>query len=123
MSTVGKRLTSLRTSANLSQAKLAKRFGIAQSNLNRYEHEKSATPYDVLIKYADFFDVSLDFIFGRTDNPQGKLYDYNPQISPDQDQMRQFIEMCFDPDSPMNTRLKQILTKMMAEKLGGEKPP
>lgn len=117
MSMVGTRLTALRTGSKLSQASLAKRFEIPQSNLNRYEHEKSATPYDVLIKYADFFDVSLDYIFGRTDNPQGKLYDYNPQISPDQDQMRQFIEMCFDPDSPMNARLKQMLTKMMAEKL------
>jgi transcriptional regulator with XRE-family HTH domain len=116
---VGKRLTALRKSAKLSQANLAKRFGIPQSNLNRYEHEKSSAPYNVLIKYADFFDVSLDYIFGRTDAPQGKLYDYNPQIGPDQDQMRQFIEMCFDPSSPMNARLKQMLLIMMEENTDG----
>ena len=117
MSMIGKSLTVLRTSANLSQAKLAKRFGIPQSNLNRYEHEKSSAPYDVLIKYADFFDVSLDYIFGRTDNPQGKLYECKPKLSPLQEDMRQFIEMCFDPSSPMNARLKQKLLTMMEEDL------
>lgn len=119
MSTVGERLTSLRTSAKLSQANLAKRFRIPQSNINRYENDKSSTPKEVLIKYADFFDVSLDYIFGRTDNPQGKLYKCNPKISPDQDQMRQFIEMCFDPSSPMNARLKQMLLIMMEENADG----
>lgn len=114
---VGDIIRSLRESANLSQAKMAKQLGIPQSNLNRYENNNSATPLDVLIKYADFFDVSLDYILGRTDNPQGKLYECKPKLSPLQEDMRQFIEMCFDPSSPMNARLKQKLLTMMEEDL------
>lgn len=33
-----------------------------------------------MLWYADFFDVSLDYIFGRTDKPQGKLYENQPKV-------------------------------------------
>lgn len=112
---IGDILRSLRESVNLSQARMAKQLGIPQSNLNRYEHNNSATPLEVLIKYADYFDVSLDYILGRTENPQGKLYACNLKLNPLQEDMRQFIEMCFDPASPMNARLKQALLSMMEE--------
>ena len=49
----------------------------------------------LLCRYADFFDVSLDYILGRTDQPQGKLYEYKPTYSPEREDMRRFIEMCF----------------------------
>jgi len=62
-----------------------------------------------------YFDVSMDYIYGRTDKPQGKLYDYNPKISADGEQFRQFIEMCFDPESPMNEKLKQTLMDMASK--------
>ncbi|MEG2174980.1 MAG: hypothetical protein RR135_05810 [Oscillospiraceae bacterium] len=32
----------------------------------------TAAPAELLVRYADDFDVSLDYIFGRTDKPQGK---------------------------------------------------
>jgi len=67
----------------------------------------------VLIWYADYFDVSLDYIFGRTDKPQGKLYDFQPKIE-DNEEMKLFIEMCFDPNSPMSGKLKDTLLKMMS---------
>ena len=51
--------------------------------------------------------MSLDYIFGRTDNPQGKLYEYHPKIEQTDPEMEKFIEMCFDPKSPTNERLKK----------------
>jgi hypothetical protein len=54
----------------------------------------------------------MDYIFCRTDKPQGKLYDFKPKIE-NNDEMRQFIEMCFDPDSPMSGKLKDTLLQMM----------
>jgi len=65
-----------------------------------------------LLWYADYFDVSMDYIFSRTDKPQGKLYDFKPKIEDNED-MRQFIEMCFDPNSPMSGKLKDTLLQMM----------
>ena len=70
MKLIGKRLRSLRESLSLSQAKLAELLGITQSSLNRYENGQSTPSVDLLRKYADFFDVSMDYIFARCDEPQ-----------------------------------------------------
>ena len=115
MKEVGERLRTLRESIKLSQSRLAKLIGTTQASINRYETAASAPPLKTLLWYADFFDVSLDYIFGRTDKPQGKLYEYKPKIAEDSEEMRRFIEMCFDPDSPMNERLKKTLLQMLGE--------
>ena len=64
----------------LSQAKFGKIAGIPQATINRYETGYSAAPIKVLIWYADYFDVSMDYICCRTEKPQGKLYEYKPKI-------------------------------------------
>lgn len=124
MDTVGRRLTALRESVHLTQKKLAEIGGMAQSTLNRYEHDQSEAPYKVLLWYADYFDVSLDYIFGRADVPQGKLYDYKPELirekAEQNEELRQFVEMCFDPASPVNSRLKEALVKMLGEGGGAD---
>ena len=77
---IGKRLRTLRESLSLSQAKLAELLGITQSSLNRYENGQSTPTVELFRKYADFFDVSVDYIFARCDEPQGKLYHYQPKV-------------------------------------------
>lgn len=117
MDIVGKHLKTLREGINLSQVKLAKLCDSTQSNINRYENGQAATPYKLLRWYADYFDVSLDYIFGRTDNPQGKQYAYEAQYIKDKaeknEELEQFVEMCFDPKSPMNDKLKHTLLSML----------
>lgn len=115
MKIVGERLRTLREGMQISQAKMAELVGMKQSSINRYEGGETSPSYEVLLKYADFFDVSIDYIFGRTDNPQGKLYEYKPKALEDNKEMQQFVEMCFDPKSPMNDRLKQTLIQMLGE--------
>ena len=83
---------------------MAELLDVTQPSINRYEHGK-AVPIEVLIGYADYFDVSMDYITCRCDEPQGKLYQARPPIS-DNPELGKFIEMCFDPHSPMNGRLK-----------------
>lgn len=113
---VAQRLKGLREGVKMSQAKLAASFeGVGQPAIFRYENGQAFPSYDVLMQYADFFDVSLDYIFGRTDKPQGKLYDYQPKAMRDNKQMQELIEMCFDPNSPANARLKETLLKLMEE--------
>ena len=113
---VAQRLKGLRESVRLSQAKLAANFeGVEQPAIFRYENGQAFPPYGVLMQYADFFDVSLDYIFGRTDNPQGKLYNFQPKVWKNQTQMQELIEMCFDPNSPANTQLKETLLRLMGE--------
>ena len=74
MKIIGERLRSLRESVRLSQAKPAKEFDVSQSALARYEIDDSTPAPEVFLKYADYFDVSLDYIFGRTDDPHGMIY-------------------------------------------------
>lgn len=110
---VANRMRDLREGLKLSQAKLAACLNIVQTAIFRYESGQSFPPYGVLMQYADFFDVSLDYIFGRCDNPQGKLYDFQPKVWKDNKQIQDLIEMCFDPNSPANAQLKQILFNLI----------
>ena len=52
--------------------------------------------------------------YKRKNDKQGghspwKLYEHRPKIAAGSDEMKQFIEMCFDPQSPMSEKLKQTL--------------
>ena len=112
MTIIGERLKTLREGVGLSQTKTAKLAGATQSSINRYENNVANPTIRVLLWYANYFDVSLDYIFGRTEKPQGKLYDFMPKIE-NSKEMRLFIEMCFDPNSPMSGKLKDTLLQMM----------
>ena len=113
MKIVAERIRSLRESAKLSQVKMGEIVGAKQSSLNRYEQAQTSPSYETLVRYADYFDVSLDYIFARTDKPQGVTYEFKPKATPEKEDMRRFIEMCFDPQSPMNEKLKETLFRMM----------
>ena len=110
---VGKRLKALRESIGFSQVKMAQALGTTQSSINRYENGQSSPSVELFRRYADYFDVSLDYIFARTDKPQGETYHFKPKAVPEREELRQFIEMCFDPQSPMNEKLKETLLRMM----------
>ena len=120
MEATSRRLFELRTSIKLTQAKLGKELGISQSAINRYEHNSAAVPSSVLLKYANFFDVSADYILGRTDNPEGAVFGNEPEVLKRKvvrnDEWEDFIEACFDPRSPMNKKLKRLMMQMA----GGE---
>lgn len=116
MKVVAERIRKLRESVRLSQVKMGEVVGVKQSSLNRYESGQASPSFETLVRYADYFDVSLDYIFGRTDDPQGKLYECKTQFQEDLDpEMEKFVEMCFDPKSPMNERLKKTLLVMLRE--------
>lgn len=115
MKEVAERLRYLRESVKLSQVKMAEVVGVKQSSLNRYELNQASPTFETLTRYADYFDVSMDYIFGRTDNPQGKLYECKPKIEQTDPEMKKFVQMCFDPKSPMSERLKETLLQMLGE--------
>ena len=116
MEATSRRLFDLRTGVNITQARLAKELGISQSAINRYEHNDAAVPDNVLLKYADFFDVSADYILGRTDKPEGAVYSNEPELLKQKiirdDEWMDFVEACFDPRSPMNKKLKEMIMQM-----------
>lgn len=67
--TVGERLKKLRKRKKLSQQELADRLGINRSTYARYETGDTQADYDTLVKIANFFDTSVDYLLGRTNIP------------------------------------------------------
>jgi len=61
------RLKQLRKERDISQLKLAIDLNMNQNSISRYENGEREADYETLIKFADYFDVSLDYLLGRTD--------------------------------------------------------
>lgn len=65
-------LTLLRKERNISQKKAACELGISQGLLSHYEKGKRECGLEFLVKAADYYDVSCDYLLGRSPEPQGK---------------------------------------------------
>lgn len=63
------RLKELRKQNNITQLKLAMDLNISQNSISRYETGERQADYTTLILFADYFNVSLDYLLERTDNP------------------------------------------------------
>ena len=64
------RLKELREQTGYSQYSFASVFGVAQSTVGGWEAGKREPNIDTLCRLAEFFNVSLDYLLGRVDNPQ-----------------------------------------------------
>lgn len=64
------RLKVLREKRGISQLKLAMDLDMNQNSISRYETGAREADYKSLIKFADYFDVSIDYLLERTDNPK-----------------------------------------------------
>lgn len=63
------RLRTLRKQKGISQLKLALDLGMNQNSISRYENGEREADYRTLIAFADYFNVSIDYLLERTDNP------------------------------------------------------
>ncbi len=61
------RLRDLREDRDLNQTEVAKMLGMSQTGYSKYETGENDIPTAVLIKLADFYDTSIDYLLGRTD--------------------------------------------------------
>ncbi|HIU81769.1 MAG TPA: helix-turn-helix transcriptional regulator [Candidatus Ornithoclostridium faecavium] len=64
------RLKFLREKKNMTQQRLAIELDMNQNTISRYESGKRQADYATLIKIADYFNVSIDYLLERTNNPQ-----------------------------------------------------
>lgn len=63
---LGKRIASLRNEKRMSQAELAKRISVSPSTIGMWETDQRAIKDDDLVSLANSFDVSVDYLLGRT---------------------------------------------------------
>ncbi len=66
------RLKELRKKRSISQLKLALDLNMNQNTISRYENMERQADYETLIRFADYFGVSLDYLLGRTDEVEIK---------------------------------------------------
>lgn len=64
---LGTRIKDLRRHRKISQIDLAKHLGVSKSVISSYETGVHFPPYDILIKIANLFDVSTDYLLGVSD--------------------------------------------------------
>lgn len=64
------RLRDLREDRDLSQSALAKIIGMSQTGYSKYETGENDIPTGILIKLARFYDVSIDYLLGETQEKQ-----------------------------------------------------
>ncbi|PWM71729.1 MAG: XRE family transcriptional regulator [Bacillota bacterium] len=64
---INNKITALRKEQNLSQCQLAKLLGTSQANLSRWEKGLNEPCISECWRIADFFDVTIDYLCGRTE--------------------------------------------------------
>ena len=69
MPTLSERLIELKESKNLLQKDIAKAINLSLRSYQRYEYGEREPTSSILIKLADYFNVSLDYLVGRSDDP------------------------------------------------------
>lgn len=67
MSLFSERLIELREKSDLSQVEAAKEFGVVVRAYQRYEYGEREPRLSTLVRMADFYGVSLDYLAGRSD--------------------------------------------------------
>jgi transcriptional regulator with XRE-family HTH domain len=72
MTTFNERLKLLRKQKNLTQVNMAEVLNITDRQYQLYEYGKSFPEFKGLLFIADYFDVSLDYLTGRSDDPERK---------------------------------------------------
>ena len=63
------RIKLFRNEHDIKQSEMANHLGVSETTYSDYECQRIQISLDILIKIAEYFDVSLDYLVGRTDNP------------------------------------------------------
>lgn len=62
---IGNTIADLRKSAGMTQKDFSKILGVSESSIAHYEQGITVPSADMLLKYANYFDVNIDYLFGR----------------------------------------------------------
>lgn len=64
------RISDLREDRDLTQTQLAKQLNMSQTGYSKYETGENDIPTPILIKLANLYGTSIDYLLGQTDNPK-----------------------------------------------------
>lgn len=64
------RIRNFREDCDLTQKQVAEMLGMSQTGYSKYETGENDIPTQILIKLADYYNTTTDYLLGRTDNPK-----------------------------------------------------
>ena len=70
----GNNLKNLRNEAHINQKNLAAQFRVTQATISSWENGRTAPSFEQLIQIADYFDVSVNYLIGRTNIDNNYVY-------------------------------------------------
>lgn len=113
-----KRLIELRKKHKKTQKEMADLLGITRPAYTAYESGNRHPDYESLLKIAEFFDVSTDYLLGATDNPtrtekDQKLKDFLEQPGVPYDETRYIPE---EKLKPLRELLETVLTERIPQR-------
>ena len=73
----GTKLKKLRQDSNMTQEELGKKINTSRSNIANYENDKNMPSVDILEKLAKIFNVSIDYLLGKSDIKNPNKIDIN----------------------------------------------
>lgn len=115
MKTFGGRLRYLRVKQNLTQKQLGSSLKISESAIGMYERDEREPSFELVARVADYFDVSVDWLLVRTNNPSTKI-DFNLDIN-DPELGQWFLEL-----SDESREEAKRFIKFLAEEERSRKP-
>lgn len=65
------RLRDLRNKKDITQEEFGKKFNVIKQTVSSWENGNSRPDIDLAARIADYFEVTTDYLLGRTDNPKG----------------------------------------------------
>ena len=90
MKKFGSRLKSLRTSFKLTQKSLAEKLKVGESTIGMWERDEREPSFEFVRKLADFFNVTTDYLLGRSDDPNKTESQEKREV--DQEQLKLFSQ-------------------------------
>jgi transcriptional regulator with XRE-family HTH domain len=92
---VGKIIRKLRLEKGITQNELSNYLGLTPKMVSFYELGERFPPYDIILKLADYFNVSTDYLLGRSiiKNAEELLTDYNSLSEPSKKDLEEFIQI------------------------------
>lgn len=102
---LGDRLKELRLNNGLKQSDLLKKFNLSSARYSQYENDKRVPDYELLIKFADFYNVSIDYLLGRTN-----------VIKPENIDENDLLAKLNTADSETKASVEQFLNYLLYEK-------
>lgn len=88
---LGERIKELRDEKNISQKELASFLGVSPSTIGMYEQDRRTPDSEMILKLADFFDVTTDYLLGRNKDLKEKLTE-KEKVSPEVETIAAHLE-------------------------------